>query len=432
MTEFRREALEDFVNATDGDTPPVYIGREDILSRIEGYASATWKGRGTPIHGVGKATTIVQGAPGAGKSALMKELKARSTEIRAHLPNQSRVVTFSSQQLLSNLTGVLRTIGLAAGWPSEGWRDVSAHFDLNVDMEVFRAGGGLSWLKSEPARYDSLDQLAERFPATKWQGPVIVCIDEAQNLTEDGTAPHALFLHAIHDGLSTLPLSLVLGGLSDTADVVNRMGLTRVGVREVRALATDPDRDGYTEVTDLMLSFCGHFGVDTAGQDGGLLALAVPCEGWPRHLHHALQALGRGLLETAGDLTAVNWPRIRREASDSRLEYYHLQQSPDMDEARILVAEIMQRFHNGMRRNDITDIIQRSVQEHPGLHLPENMTAMAFRDHLLHQGAMHMGTDKTFSCPIPSFRSFLIKAGGLDQGSRPEQGQAERDMGLSP
>ncbi len=41
MTEFSKEALQDFVNATDGAPPPVYIGREDILKRIEGFAENT-------------------------------------------------------------------------------------------------------------------------------------------------------------------------------------------------------------------------------------------------------------------------------------------------------------------------------------------------------------------------------------------------------
>ncbi len=421
MKKFRKEALEDFVNTTDGDRPPVYIGRGDILNRIEGYANASWKGQGAPIHGVGKATTVVQGAPGAGKSALIDELKARSNSIRAHLPDQSRVVTFSSQQMLSNFPGVLRTIGLAAGWPADRWRDVSANFDLNVDLEIFRAGGGLSWLKSDPVQYDSIDHLAEGLPAKKWQGPVIVCIDEAQRLPEDRYAPHALFLQAIHDGRSTLPLSLVLGGLGNTADVADGMGLTRLSVREIGALSTEPDpeRGGYVEVMDLMLGFCHHFGIGPAGQENRLIALAAPCEGWPRHLHFALQALGRGLLETEGDLATVDWPRITQEAAESRLDYYRLQQSGKMKDANILVARIMRDFRNGMDNRDVAALIMKSVEDSPGMQLPENLNALSFRKHLVRKGALHKDIRDTFLCPIPSFRTFLVKAGGLDPDLSP-------------
>ncbi len=84
MTEFRKEALEDFVNASDGAPPPVYIGREDILERIEGFASNIWKGPGAPRHDMGKTSTILQGAPEAGKSSLLHGIKARSTNIDVH------------------------------------------------------------------------------------------------------------------------------------------------------------------------------------------------------------------------------------------------------------------------------------------------------------------------------------------------------------
>ncbi len=436
MTEFRREALQDFVNTTDGAKPPVYIGRDDILTQVENYASSTWKGSGAPVHGVGKATTAVQGAPGAGKSALIDELRERSASIRAHLPTQSRVITFSSQQLLSNLPGVLRTIGLAAGCPKERWNDVAANFRLNVNLEVFQAGSDLSWRKPPPVEYRTLNSLAESFPATKWQGPVIVCVDETQNLTGRTDTPHASFLQAVHEGRSTLPLSLVAVGLSDTADVLDGMGLTRLSVHPLGGLSTqpDPDRDGYTEVADLMLSFCDHFGIGREGETARLMALATPCEGWPRHLHYALQALGREVLRTDGDLTAVNWPVILQEAADSRQEYYKIQQDRNLKRARVLVADVMARTHDGMYHDEIQDVIKGATDDRPGQRLPKDMDAEGFLNHLAHRGALHMDMDGTYRSPIPSFRSFLVRAGGLDPDSRPqrEPTETDRDMDFSP
>ncbi len=104
MTEFRKEALEDFVIATDGAPPPVFIGREDILNRVEDLASSIWKGPGAPKHNTGKASTIVQGTSGAGKSSLLDEIKARSTNIDVHPSNQSRVIFLSSAGLMHNIS----------------------------------------------------------------------------------------------------------------------------------------------------------------------------------------------------------------------------------------------------------------------------------------------------------------------------------------
>ncbi len=435
MTEFRREALRDFVDTTDGTSPPVYIGRERILRKIEGYANATWKGTGAHRHGVGKATNVVQGAPGAGKSALIDELRERAA-IHAHLPEQARVLMISGEDLLTDLSDVLELIGLAGGVSASIWKKLSTGLTLGVDLEVVKARADLSWTSPDSPHPTNARALARKFPARKWQGPVILCIDETQNLPRERHAPHALFLKAIHGGLTTLPLSLVLAGLSDTKDVLDDMGLTRLSVHPLGGLSTqpDPDRDGYTEVMDLMLSFCDHFGIGHTGQTARLMALAAPCEGWPRHLHFALQALGRGVLETDGDLTAVNWPRILREAADSRQEYYRIQQDGDMKDSHLLVARTMQGFRDGMAGSAVTDLIQRFVEDRPGLRLPESMSPVGFRSRLIHRGVLHMEMDGAYHSPIPSFRSFLVRAGGLDTDSRPEgePTETDRDMDFSP
>ncbi len=423
MTEFRREALQDFVNTTDGDTPPVYIGRGDILNRIKGYASASWKGPGAHIHGVGKATTVVQGAPGAGKTALIDELRERSVGTRAHLPEQSRVVTLSSEELMDGLPDVIELIGLAGGLSPEMWKGISSKSALGVDLQAVKAEAALSSTVRDNTCPENVLSLAKRFPARKWQGPVIVCIDEAQNLTEDRRMPHAVFLRTLHNGRSTLPLSLVLGGLGDTADVVAELGLTRLSVREIGALSTEPDpeRGGYVEVMDLMLSFCDHFGIGATGQESRLMALAAPCKGWPRHLHFALQAMGRGVLKTDGDLATIDWLEAMRESAESRRNHYHLQQSREMMNASILVARVMAESEDGMHPGEIQGIIEGNVADRPGQRLPKGKDAEDFLNHLIHQGALHMKPDRTIHCPIPSFRNFLLKAGGLAPVSRLEQ-----------
>ncbi len=432
MVEFRKEALEDFVNATDGAPPPVYIGREDILSRIEAKANNTWKGLGASAHGVGKASTIVQGAPGAGKSVFLDRLKVRSTDTRAHLPNQSRVVVVSSKDILEGLLDVLELVGLAGGLPSEKWRRMSSNFVLGVDLKAIKAEMSMSWNAADSSHPNNSLELRKRFPADKWQGPVILCIDEAQRLPKERYAPQTLFLQDIHDGRSTLPLSLVLGGLSDTADVVERMGLTRMGVHEIGALTTVPDRNDYIETEDLMLSFCEHFGIECSGQTDRLIGLAEPCEGWPRHLHYALQSMGREVLRTKGDLAAVNWSWIHQEAAESRRKYYVLQQSMEMGKADILVMQAMSRLKTPMHIELMEDMVARYVKDRPRQRLPKGMDAEGFVKHLIHKGALHMNPDNTVYCPIPSFRSFLINAGGPDPNSGPEQVDADRDMDFSP
>ncbi len=49
-----------------------------------------------------------------------------------------------------------------------------------------------------------------------------------------------------------------------------------------------------------------------------------------------------------------------------------------------------------------TDISYRSGP------VPEIMNMENFQDHFVHKGALQQCPDKTFYCPIPSFRTFLI------------------------
>ncbi len=429
MTDFRREALQDFVENTEGDRPPVYVGREDIIAQVEAYARTSWKGPGASRHGVGKATTVVQGAPGAGKSALIHEMKDRSILVGDHLPEQYRVVTLTSEELMDDLTQVLELVGLAGGLPIKSWETLSADMAVGFDLEAVKAKAGLSWTAPDQPHSTSLLALKKRFPSHKWQGPVVVCVDETQNLKRDRYAPHARFLKMIHNGESGLPLSLVPVGLSDTADVLDRLGLTRPNVHEMGALRILPDPAGGTpsEVMHLMLSFCDHFGIDRSEQAERLMALADPCEGWPRHLHYALQAMGREVLRTDGELTTVNWRGIMQEAAKSRMGYYRLQQAGDLEKAPVLAANVMMRIEDGMHYHQVEDLIRRHVHDRPGERLPKGMDTEDFLQRLVHRGTLHKREDGTYHCPIPSFRNFLIRSGGLEPGSQPPPAYGKKD-----
>ncbi|MDE0113315.1 MAG: hypothetical protein OXN84_13675 [Albidovulum sp.] len=64
---FDRDGLKNFVAAGEGAPPPVFVGRKKAIGDIEAAARRAWK-PGAASHGEPKATRIVYGAPGAGKS----------------------------------------------------------------------------------------------------------------------------------------------------------------------------------------------------------------------------------------------------------------------------------------------------------------------------------------------------------------------------
>jgi len=418
---FRRAALEDFLEERDGSPPPVFVGREDILGEIERVAVRTWKGAGAPAHGMAKATTVIRGAPGAGKSAVLDELKERAVE-RDGASGQSRIVTVESQDLVDDLPTVIDLIGVAGGLPERKWRDISSSLSTGLDLKAFKAEMRKTWSAPDNARPKSLVQLAETAPAARWQGPVVLCVDEAQRIPGDEATAHARFLQTFHGSRSGLPLSLVLAGLGDTMKRAKAMHLTRLEARECMALTC---RGQDSEVAFLMGRFCRKFGVDPTGFEAHLDALAAPCEGWPRHLHFMLRALGRGLCESGGDLERTNWANVEAEAAESRKTYYKGQKSYEMKDADILVARVMDGLEDGMSQRMVKSLVRRSVDDRDGCRLPGNMDIDGFFDHLVHQGVLHERADETFHCPIPSFRTHLVHADGLDPDGRSAEKTAD-------
>ena len=408
---FDAAGLQDFITRGEKSPPPVFVGRGGVLKDIETAGETVWNGDGPGAHGVPGMTRIVQGAPGAGKTSILSELARRAAE-RDGAHGQSRVVTVESSELLESLPDALRDVAAAATLPPPRWRDVFRNPTLSLDGGIPSASLDTAW-PPDVAAPQTLSELARRCAPATWQAPVIVAVDEAQTLPGPPHAPHALFLQGIHNAVRGLALSLVLAGLGDTRDAVHEMDLTRgTTIHEVDGLDA-------ADCATLMQGFCHHFGIDPAGHEARLDALAAPCEGWPRHLHFAMQALAEEALRTEGDLARVDWARIGTAAAASRIRYYQHQQSAAMKEADGLTAAVLDRLQDGTRPSGALALIEDNVMDRAGHRLPKGMDAEDFYTHLVHRGALQRRADGTVHCPIPSFRTYLVRAGGPDPDAGP-------------
>ena len=410
--KFDREGLEEFVFGGDKSPPPVFVGREDIFQDIEATSRRSWKGMESLVHGNPGDTRVVQGAPGSGKSSIIAELIKRlqdkmdsSRETPAVVP---RVVGLNPGLVVNDLPSVLTILAGAAGLKSSIWRKLLSKVELGVTIKPDSVTPHLGWQSHKKQRPKHIWELASLFPPEKWQAPVILAIDEAQGFEGGRSTSHALFLQEIHNNTTGFPLLLVLAGLGDTVAQANAMDLTRgKTVYEIGSLPPE-------KVSEFMLACCRRFGIDHQGHEERLVELAAPCEGWPRHLHFALQSLGREILKAAGDLGKVSWEYVKKEADQSRTLYYQGQQSKAMEEASALVGMVLGGLRQTIRRQDVINCISRHAGSKNGVEwqLPAEMDARTLADHLIHQGALLERADHTISFAIPSFRSYLIKTGG--------------------
>ncbi len=89
-----------------------------------------------------------------------------------------------------------------------------------------------------------------------------------------------------------------------------------------------------------------------------------------------------------------------------------------------LVAAVMRDLQETHRKPDIIDSLRDHIRQAGAdaptrMQIPKDMTPLAFADHLIHRGALQETPDDTITCPIPSFRNWLIEEGGIAHDGGP-------------
>ncbi len=405
-----RDRIIEYLRQGEGAPPPVFVGHDTILTDVLTTAKDS---AGKP-----KMTRIVQGAPGAGKSSLLHEMQ----KLWLGTDEKPRVAVLSSTDLIHD-----PRIGVGAvldAWTMDRmkWKRTLASRIKRVSG--FGAGpGGLSVDFADEQVPGTLREVASAYPATEHSVPLIVAVDEAQRFGRDQTSPEALFLQAIHDSISGLPLLLVLAGLSDTVEKADNMHLTRGReIHEVKPLTEFQARD-------FMRRLAIYFGLDTSRHTRQLEALADICDGWPRHLRFAGVSLAEEAMRMDGDMVSMDWSHITDRTWTQRQKYYNDQNSSKMKQADILTARVMAGLRNGMRTRHVEELIEDSLADHPGQRIPDGKSSAWFLNHLIHQGALYRDPDDGIHSPIPSFRKYL-----LEWGTEPERTAANEatDPNFSP
>ena len=386
-------------------------------------AGQAWKGTGSGLRGMAKAVRIVQGAPGAGKSPILNEIAQNPERLRREGVPVPVVLVLKSGDIQGPLD-ILRP--LAEKLHPSGAREFMARTSRSTGGE---AGFGLGLFRFARRKETGIEHAelgagwgafgawAERHGG--FDQPVVLAVDEAQRLDHDRKHPLSKLFQGLHDGCG-LPVVLVLAGLSDTEYSAGRMDLTRIPAGQVHSIGCFPDH----EAVEFMARSCAHFGIGTAGFKDEVGRLAEPCDGWPRHLHIFLTALGREALRTGGDLGMAEWERVRTEIRTGRDGYYGYQFSAEMREAKILTARIMAGLDTGNGRGEIIRLISECRADASACAFPEGMDAREFFVHLVHRGALHEESVDRFVCPVPSFRTYLLDQGGIMENPSSPPGSA--------
>jgi len=436
--------LKRFAQSEDAGDTPFYVGREAIAEEIFNAAEVAMEGfLKRPGKGAARRTRVVQGAPGAGKSAFLQELHEecqRRQENAAggftQFPELRKdpkaafgippvAILARNTDLKSERTIVCKIAeGLFRG-SSDAFRNTKsgrlkagARIGLGEFFSLFLAAGEETVTGPPEARFENLKEL----PLECLGRPVLLLVDEVQDVTLDCLP----VLSALHEGTHGFPIIPVYGGLANSCDALQSMegsgrGLTRLNPENIHRISALPKTEAKAAVMRMLRECQVKNAEETRIPE--MLAEASSC--WPQHLHNGMRMLAEELIDPAvqGDLREVGLSNMIAKESELRQQDHSLRRTMDMKVRPVLVARILRSVPDGkMKAAEVVRVIGELSKRGEDItcRLPEGMAAETFLfDHMVRKGALDERKDGMFASPIPCFRSYLIAEGGALGGKVP-------------
>ena len=331
----RDKHLNSFMSRHDRGVARIFVDRKKQLDEIDRRLQDTI----SSMHGPSPAKDsmiVVQGAPGAGKSAILSlmEQKYPITKSSDNL-NQPKsrhrdikAVSISSNLLCeTNEFFIASIVKQISNQEDETlWKKSRQMLTALNGFSV--AGTSLSW---DWEKWPLLKTLKKQLNGA----PLLLLIDEVQNFGNrfvprtDTNEPMSLEqqrvsvnLNWLHEGLHGLPIIPIFGGLANSADIINSAGLTRLSANSVHTLQRFND----DTIVELFDKFKDHYLSDLKlPSDIRLDWLEVmkrDTQGWPMHCNHFLKAIGGEVQRCDWQADKCSLDQIRRQAAALRFEYY--------------------------------------------------------------------------------------------------------------
>ena len=351
---------------------------------------------------------MFQGAPGAGKSALMHECVAALTEhstledpwVAAALPPSVLEYPEGAAKSIAVAVGRERERLAAAASRTRGSLETAAQRARRAIRSVTQRGAGVMGLQAggRPARPPMDVQAAFRSIEQRCQGArVVLFVDEAQNLGEGAKE----VLDALHRGQVGIALLPVFLGLGDTAGVLARRGISRLPAErlvEMPALRPEEARESLCMVFDA-------YGVHGHTREEWLDALTECSQGWPQHLNRIAVAACRILDGCGMNADAVSHADALAAGEAAKTEYYRdrLREVPGAYKG--IYKRLAMLLADGRANDAVSEAEMAAVVEAAGEGYAEWLAKS------IHWGllAPTPASAERYRVPIPSLASHLLR-----------------------
>ncbi len=318
--------------ASDRGPSPYFHGRESIqrdFKKILERAHASKTG----------TTFLIQGAPGAGKTALLYQMEKEA------LDRQWEVVYINVQDLY-NPAHLAQTFG-----ESYVTRKQTA---TNLDAKVLSR----EYIK-EVAGDSSVIQVLKSLIS---DSGVVLILDEAQRIAAFAGKPEELkvmeLLDVIHNGKLGQPAILLAAGLGQTKASFGKLGISRFGRNCVVELGTLSKESERLVIEDWIQKEGRGQGDPSAWVD----AIARETHGWPQHIQCYADLASEYLKANDGAMTLDGLTSVLEAGHEDRKVYYK-QRVDDFKPSEIqCLAKAIADVQPGIPMDDV-DIVSSMAQK---------------------------------------------------------------------
>ena len=333
-----RDSLTRLAESSDRASPSVFAGRDDEMRLLN--AAARGAQRGETGH-----TIVIEGVPGAGKTALLNEYATCLLVSNGNLENPIIPVPLRPGDLdvppaaiLQAIDKQFRAFETAGEWSSRMNRMAAgASLAGNTLFAAFAKRKFDDFRPSAKAPHSlhiALDDYVA-FRLDRHESTIVLLVDEAQNLND--TAWVRTHLDALHGGIvGRTQVVLACFGLANTTDHLRELGLSRLATDHVRSLGSLSYAEAKRAVTgtlDIALADCtfqdGPF--DEVQRESWIAAAArailSESANFPHHLANGCRALAQIVLdEGIADVPPTD--KLQERCRDHKRMYYDARLRP--------------------------------------------------------------------------------------------------------
>ena len=417
--------IDQYKNRNDKDKAIFFVGRESIITGIETTVAGIESRIKTQTSDSGlqpvtilsnQETWLIQGAPGAGKSALLSHLQ-NNWKSRANGPVIVRIST-NNLRNENNITRMIANciIPLQGAKILNTVRTIEAGVGVNIGI---RADGKVTDSKqSKDLVLEDLVQLYGKDAATVSKlllkgkspkrmklRPIVVMIDEVQ-FFEPEDVP---VLRKLHTGEHGLPILTLLCGLAYSKSML-------AAVRILRLAKTDEMSHVQTigpleagEAAESVRAMLNGYQIKNRHNSDLPDKIDAWCDGWPQFLEHYMISLTKQLSANGLDLMRIDESAVRSSGDANRAEYYSERlENSLVSKCTELLAEVARTIGpSGCDLTDLEEVLEDRywLKDRIRSTMPKKMEPMEFIEAMIVAGVVHR-LDTTLT--IPSFRQYLI------------------------